>query len=312
VELRHLRYFVAVAEAGSFTGASERLWVAQPGLSTQIRRLETELGVRLFDRHTRGVELTEAGSLLLERARAVLVAADMAGATGADVRAGLNATIRVGVSSGPAWGGLTALLERYRSERPSVEVTTIRGPGSALWRDLREGRLDGLLAPDVFGSPDLRSLALGEEPWVLLAGPGHPLAGDGPLPWHALDGEKIAVSGHRDDGPYERALAAALDERGADVELVACGPVLDASVARGDALALTTAPPACAACAGAAAAPAVHATCTSVRRLEPPVALTFALLSREEDASPAFEAFIAAAREHTDEATRRPRLRVAA
>jgi DNA-binding transcriptional LysR family regulator len=69
VELRHLRYFAAIAEEGSFTAAAERLWVAQPRLSTQIRRLEAELGVRLFERHTRGVTLTPAGTLFLERAR---------------------------------------------------------------------------------------------------------------------------------------------------------------------------------------------------------------------------------------------------
>src|ERR1700684_1243034 len=88
MELRHLRYFVAIAEEGSFTRAAERLWVAQPGLSTQIRRLETELGVQLFDRHTRGVDLTVAGELLLERARVALAAAEAAAATGRHIRNG--------------------------------------------------------------------------------------------------------------------------------------------------------------------------------------------------------------------------------
>jgi DNA-binding transcriptional LysR family regulator len=82
MELRHLRYFVAIAEEHSFSRAAERLWVAQPGLSSQIRRLEAELGIRLFDRHTRGVTLTAAGELFLERARAVIAAADVARSTG--------------------------------------------------------------------------------------------------------------------------------------------------------------------------------------------------------------------------------------
>src|ERR1700733_2072467 len=89
MELRHLRYFVAIAEERSFTRAAERLWVAQPGLSTQIRRLESELGVRLFNRHARGVDLTDAGDLLLERARTALAAADAARSTGRDLEDGL-------------------------------------------------------------------------------------------------------------------------------------------------------------------------------------------------------------------------------
>ena len=94
MELRHLRYFVAIAEERSFTRAAERLWVAQPGLSSQVRRLEAELGVTLFTRHTRGVDLTEAGELFLERARTVLAAADDALAIGGDLKAGLVGSVR--------------------------------------------------------------------------------------------------------------------------------------------------------------------------------------------------------------------------
>src|SRR3954463_16576288 len=86
MELRHLRYFVAIAEEGSFTGAAERLWVAQPGLSTQIRRLEAELGIKLFERQTRGGDPTEAGELFLERVRLALAAVETASATGRDRR----------------------------------------------------------------------------------------------------------------------------------------------------------------------------------------------------------------------------------
>src|ERR1700754_4429969 len=102
MELRHLRYFVAIAEERSFTRAAERLWVAQPGLSSQIRRLEAELGITLFTRHTRGVDLTDAGETFLERARAALAAADFALATGDGLQAGPVGRMRVGVANGGA------------------------------------------------------------------------------------------------------------------------------------------------------------------------------------------------------------------
>ncbi len=299
MELRHLRYFVAVAEERSFTRAAERLWIAQPGLSTQIRQLETELGVRLFDRHSRGVEMTDAGKLLLERARAVLAAADKAGATGEDLRAGLSGTLRLGVSSGPGWSGTSMLLRHFVDGRQQLEVTMMQGPGGALGRDLRDGRLDALIAPAAFAAPELRTLALGQERWVLLTGRTHKLADEAPMPWHALDGQRIAVSGHRDDRPYERAVAAALDEFDVDAELVSSGPAPEQAVACGDALMVTTAPPGLGA--------GVHA-----RPLKPPRTIDFALLSRDETASPILEAFIAAAGEIAAHTGQRPVLRAAA
>src|ERR1700710_629531 len=99
MELRHLRYFVTIAEERSITRAAERLWIAQPGLSTQVRQLEVELEIQLFRRHPRGVELTLAGEVFLERARAPLAAADAARSTGSDLEAGLVGTVRLGIAT---------------------------------------------------------------------------------------------------------------------------------------------------------------------------------------------------------------------
>src|ERR1700750_3500180 len=101
MELRHFRYFVALAGERRFARAAERLWVAQPGLSTQIRRLEAELGIQLFERHTRGVDLTDGGELFLDRARTALAAAEAARCTGRDLEAGLVGSIRLGVATTP-------------------------------------------------------------------------------------------------------------------------------------------------------------------------------------------------------------------
>src|SRR3954465_4425272 len=117
MELRHLRYFVTIAEERSFTRAAERLWVAQPGLSTQIRRLEEELGVKLLTRHTRGVDLTDAGKVFLKRARIALAAADEAPAPGGAVTAGLVGTIRLGVATGARWSQLAGLLDVFAEDR---------------------------------------------------------------------------------------------------------------------------------------------------------------------------------------------------
>jgi DNA-binding transcriptional LysR family regulator len=271
MELRHLRYFVAVAEERSFTRAAERLWIAQPGLSTQIRRLESELGVRLFERHTRGVDLTPAGKLFLERAREALLAAEAAGAIGRDLKEGVVGAVRLGLTAGVAWSGTSALLERFATERPAVELTVLQGHGGTLWRDLRDGYLDALVAPSHFGSADLRRVELGAEPWVVLIGARHRLAGTGELAALDLRGERIFVTAHRDGAGHDRAVASMLEELGITAALVrgAPWPALHGAVARGDALALTTAPE--------VLADRVHA-----RRLESGCSLSFQLLLRDE------------------------------
>jgi DNA-binding transcriptional LysR family regulator len=287
VELRHLRYFVAVAEERSFTGAAERLWIAQPGLSTQIKRLEAELGLQLFERHPRGVALTPAGEVFLERARVALAAAETAGATGRDMQAGVIGSLRLGIASGPRWSPAAELLHRCSREWPAVELTVVESYGGTLWRELRDHRLDALLAPTGHASPDLRTLALGAEPWVALVGSGHRLAGLGPLAAEQLEGERIAVTGHRDGAAFDRAVSMLLAELGVEAELVPAAPGsgLKTAVAGNEVVALTTVPD-----------PVPHNVIA--RTIDPARALFFELLWRDEAPTPALAELIRLAAAH--------------
>jgi DNA-binding transcriptional LysR family regulator len=285
MELRHLNYFVAIAEERSFTRAAERLWIAQPGLSTQIRRLEAELGIKLFERHTRGVDLTAAGELFLERARAVVAAAEVARSTGRDLENGLAGSIRLGVAGEMAWPHASELLASFVRDRPAVELTVVESHGGTLVRDLRDGRLDAVLAPSMFGSPELHPVSLGQAPWQALAGASHPLAqASGAVAASELEGENVIITGHRDGHAYDRAVSELLSELGVTPTPIrgGAGSALFASVSSGDAVALTTAPEA-------------PADGVVVRQLDPVRQVDFALLRREEKPAPALAGFIDAA-----------------
>jgi DNA-binding transcriptional LysR family regulator len=284
MELRHLRYFVAIAEEQSFTRAAERLWVAQPGLSTQIRRLEEELGIKLFERHTRGVELTAAGEVFLERARVALAAADDVRAVGTDLASGLVGAIRLGIATGPESDLVPSLLGRFAATRPDVEMTIVESFGGTLSRDLRDGRLDAMVAPSVFGSPELQRIQLTSEPLVVLAAAGHPLGWPGPIGVDQLEGERVVVTGHRDGAGYDRYVTETLEELGVTPVTTrgGPGPALFGPVLEGEAVGLSTA-------AGAAAG------VLFARPLLPERELRFELLRRDEIPSPALAEFILAA-----------------
>ncbi len=300
MELRHLRYFVTIAEERCFTRAAERLWIAQPGLSTQIRRLEAELGVKLFDRHTRGVDLTEAGKLFLERARTTLAAAEAARSIGADLEAGLVGTIRLGIAVEACARAVPELLGAFGRERPGIELTVFQSYGGTLLRDLRDGRLDAVLAPSMFGSDELARVRLSREPWVVLAAAAHRLGAQaGAVCADELQGEPVVVSGHRDGAAYDRAVEETLAELGLTPELRrgGSGPALFAAVASTDAIALTTSP--------------VTGEGMITRVLETAGEVEFALLWRDrETPAPALNQFIEVAAAIGDPG--RPALRVVA
>lgn len=175
--LRHLDYFVAVAEERHFGRAAERLHMAQPPLSQQIRRLEAEVGAQLFARTTRRVDLTPAGAAYLVRARAILGAVDEAAAEARRVAAGSIGRLVVGCVGSVTYSLLPELSARLAEELPGVDFS-FRGEmlASEQVQALREGAIDvGFLRPPV-SDPALDVISLRRDRLVLALPSGHPLA----------------------------------------------------------------------------------------------------------------------------------------
>jgi DNA-binding transcriptional LysR family regulator len=151
MELRQLKYFVAVAEELHFRRAAERLYVAQPAVSEQIRKLEDELGVRLFDRTNRKVSITEAGSALLEEGRRVLAQADAAQLAARNARERAGAKLRLGYLPDSLPASVPRALAQLGRDASRVEVLVETGPAIRLIQRVRDGELDavvtGLPAP---------------------------------------------------------------------------------------------------------------------------------------------------------------------
>lgn len=143
MELRHLRYFIAVAEEGHVTRAAERLGMQQPPLSQQIRALERELDVQLFRRKPRGVELTDAGRALLSDARAILAHIDHAFATTRRTARGEQGRVAVGfTSSAPFHPFVPRVIRAFREAFPLVSLTLAESGTTELIEDLRAERVD--------------------------------------------------------------------------------------------------------------------------------------------------------------------------
>jgi len=125
MELRHFRYFIAVAEESSLGKAGHRLHVSQPALSQQVSDLEDELGLKLFTRNSRGVELTEAGRAFLVAARRVLVAVEQATEQAQEAAKGERGRLVIGSLGAATISFLTGILARFREQHPLVEITVL-------------------------------------------------------------------------------------------------------------------------------------------------------------------------------------------
>lgn len=142
MELRHLRYFVALAQELSFTRAAERLHVSQPPLSQQIRALEEELGTQLFARTSRRVEMTAAGEVFLGHAKAILERVEQASSHARAIGAGTSGHLEIGLSGSLLLGSLPRLIASYRRAFPDVAVVLHEMTPAAQLAALRERRID--------------------------------------------------------------------------------------------------------------------------------------------------------------------------
>lgn len=179
MELRHLRYFIAVAEELHFGRAAEQLGISQPPLSQQIQALEEELGVRLFERTNRRVALSEVGRLFLPEARQVLARLEQAIAVARRAQRGELGELKVGfTSSAPFTSTIPRAIRAFRQACPEVHLDLCELSSHGVAEAVHEGRLQvGVLRPLSPLPEELVVLELFAEPLVVVLPVGHPLAG---------------------------------------------------------------------------------------------------------------------------------------
>jgi LysR family transcriptional regulator, benzoate and cis,cis-muconate-responsive activator of ben and cat genes len=217
MELRHLRYFVTVAEALNFTKAATKLHVAQPSLSRQIRNLEDELGVPLFERNSRFVHLTAAGTAFLSEARAVLQRAEVAAQTARAFATGERGEIHVGYAPSLTVEVLPQALRAFEKQSPRVRVHLHDLSVQEMQQGLREGRLDAALTVEPLGKqmPGLAFVRLRTYPLCVAVNPTHPLSRVTKITLARLKNERLIVYSRQEYPEYREWL---IDLLGKDVQ----------------------------------------------------------------------------------------------
>lgn len=176
MQLRHLQYFVAVAQERSFTRAAEKLRVAQPPLSRQVQDLEAELGVTLIRRGARPAQLTEAGRVLYEQAVHVLERVEDMRLTMRRMREASRGRIGIGFVPSTLYGRLPDIIRAYRAARPGVELALMEMTTIEQVTALKDGRIDAGFGRIPFEDPDITRVLLRREELIAALPEAHPLA----------------------------------------------------------------------------------------------------------------------------------------
>src|SRR5690349_814522 len=197
MELRHLRYFVAVAEAGSLTVAAARmLHTSQPSLSRQIRDLENEVGAQLLTRRARGIELTPAGRAFLDHARGVLLQVDAAAEAARRAVHPAKPRFSMGFLTGHELTWMPEALRILRDELPNIDVMISSQYSPLLAEGLSKGRIDAAFLRKERVLPDLAFRLLVKEPLVVILPSDHRLAALKSISPRDLAGETFVIVSH--------------------------------------------------------------------------------------------------------------------
>lgn len=194
LELRQLRYFVAVAETLNFTRAAERVFLTQPALSHQIRRLEETLEVKLFRRSSRHVELTDAGQELLRLAKETLETLERGVAEIRRKAGAERGRFRIGFTEYANYSAIPQVVTRFAETHPDLLLEQREGSTLEQITALKAGDLDAGFFLATLNDEALESVILWSEPFVLVLSETHPLARLESVPVRALDGERLMVN----------------------------------------------------------------------------------------------------------------------
>ena len=188
MELRHLRYFITVAEELNFSKAALKLYTAQPSLSQQIKDLEEDVGVKLLNRTKRKVELTEEGAVFLEQARLTLAQADKAVAMARQVSQAKQQMLRIGFVPVAEMKIFPYILPNLRVQNPDLKIELLSLNNNEQMRLLKKGELDLTFTRHSFNSDEIESQFVIREPLIFLLPKDHPLAKYERIPVKALNG----------------------------------------------------------------------------------------------------------------------------
>lgn len=225
MEIRQLRYFVAVAEELHFRRAAARLHISQPPLSQQIRRLEEEMGCELLSRTRRRVELTAAGQAFLLDARALLHELDGAVATAQRIDAGQTGRLRINFVGSALLSIVPGIVQRFRAARPGIELELRERSTVEQLRAVSAGVVDvGLVRPPIEEEPDLRSEIVLRERTLAALPADHPLAGLRRIPLKRLTAAPFVLFPRSQAPGYHDLLIGSISAHGAPPRVVQYAP----------------------------------------------------------------------------------------